>query len=190
MKRETYGAPYIQYSALWYHTLMDTAVYEKLLQASIRFVSYRPRSEKEIRDFLETKLKRWKTFGGTVVQKVVDRLAELGYVDDAKFAAWWIEQRQTFKPKGMRLIIQELKAKGISREFLEDVVCQFSSDRNKVDKLLDEAKAARGAVQKKLLLWQKLPLLVRKKKLFDFLSRRGFSWDTISRVIDEVAGKE
>ena len=169
---------------------MDTTVYEKLLQASIRFVSYRPRSEKEIRDFLKKKLSRWKVFGGTVADKVIARLTELGYVDDAKFAAWWIEQRQTFKPKGMRSIIQELKAKGISKEFLEEVVGQFSPDRDRIDKLLDEIELAKRAVQKKLILWQKLPALERKKKLFDFLSRRGFSFDTVSRVIDEVAGKE
>ncbi|KKU95814.1 MAG: Regulatory protein RecX [Candidatus Gottesmanbacteria bacterium GW2011_GWA1_48_13] len=162
---------------------MDTnPTYERLLGASIRFVSYRPRSEKEIRNFLQKKLTRWKIFGGTVVQKVADRLAELGYLDDAKFAAWWVEQRQTFKPKGMRLITQELKAKGVDLR-------QFSSDRGKID-MIDEIEAAKRAVQKKLTLWEKLPTLDRKKKLSDFLSRRGFTYDTVERVIDSVAKKE
>ncbi len=149
---------------------MDTTVYEKLLQASIRFVSYRPRSEKEIRDFLKKKLTRWKVYGGTVVQKVLDRLKELNYVDDAKFAAWWVEQRSTFKPKGKRLIKLELKAKGVKDSIVETI---------------DERELAQRAIQKKLILWQKLPDLERKKKLFDFLSRRGFSTDTIYRIIDE-----
>ena len=147
---------------------MDTnPTYERLLGASIRFVSYRPRSEKEIRNFLQKKLTRWKIFGGTVVQKVADRLAELGYLDDAKFAAWWVEQRQTFKPKGKRLIMQELKAKGVG---VEDVYIAQ-----------DEIEAARRAVQKKLTLWEKLSTLDRKKKLSNFLTRRGFAYDTIEQ---------
>lgn len=169
---------------------MDTTVYEKLLAASIRFVSYRPRSEKEIRDFLKKKLKKWKVFGAAVVDKVIARLTELGYVDDAKFAAWWAEQRRTFKPKGIRLITQELMAKGISRELIEEVVCQFSSDRDQNDKLLGEVDMARRAAQKRLALWQKLPSLARKRKIFDFLNRRGFTSDTVYRIIDELMQKE
>lgn len=169
---------------------MDTTVYERLLAASLRFVSYRPRSEKEIRDFLANKLKRWKVFSGTVVDKVIARLTELSYVDDAKFVVWWIEQRQTFKPKGVRLIAQELKSKGINRELIDEVVCQFSSDRGQNDKQQSEVDAAHRAVQKKLSHWSKLPILEQKKKLFDFLYRRGFDMDTAQRVIDEVTEKE
>ncbi len=161
---------------------MDTSVYEKLLQASIRFISYRPRSEKELRDFLSKKLARWKVAGSGLITKVIERMRELDYVDDAKFTAWWVEQRQTFKPKGMRLITQELKAKGIDLR-------QFFRDRGQID-TLDEVEIAQRALKKKLALWMKLPSLERKKKLFDFLSRRGFSSDTIFRVIDEIEKKE
>ncbi len=155
---------------------MDTTEYEKLLQAAIRFVSYRPRSEKEIRDFLKKKLKKWKVFGAAAVDKVIARLTELGYVDDAKFAAWWVEQRQTFNPKGKRLIAHELKAKGVG---LDDV-----------NIAVDEVEAARQAVQKKLSLWEKLPSLEQKKKIYAFLGRRGFDGETIGSIIDEIAGKE
>lgn len=169
---------------------MDTTVYEKLLNAGIRFISYRPRSEKEIRDFLKKKLTRWKIYGGTVVDKVIDRFTELGYVDDAKFAAWWVEQRRTFRPKGIRIITQELKAKGIRRETLEDVVCQSHPDRDQNDKQLSEVDLARRAVQKKLAMWQRLPLLEQKKKIYAFLGRRGFDGETISSVIDDITEKE
>ncbi|MBI5619346.1 regulatory protein RecX [Candidatus Gottesmanbacteria bacterium] len=171
---------------------MDTTVYEKLVNAGIRFISYRPRSEKEIRDFLKKKLNRWKVFGGTVADKVIARLTELDYVDDAKFAAWWVEQRQTFRPKGIRLIKQELRAKGIgmdiAEELMQDLSSQSSDGRSQID--YREKELASNAVRKKLDLWQKLPSLVKKKRIYDFLSRRGFAADTIGSIIDELMQKE
>ena len=77
------------------------------------------------------------------------------------------------QPKGMRLIAQELKVKGIDARDLN----------------LDEDVLARHAVEKKLLLWQKLPKLEQKKKIYGFLGRRGFSYTTIASVIDEMLEK-
>lgn len=134
--------------------------YEKLMGAAIRFVSYRPRSEKEIRDFLEKKLQKSHTSAPTLLDKVIARLAELGYVDDAKFAAWWIEQRSGRKPKGAKLVVYELKEKGI----------KVSVERD------EKALAAKALAGKKVL---------DKKKAIDFLMRRGFSWEVSARVVDE-----
>ena len=91
-------------------------MYAKLLESSIRFVSFRPRSEKEFKDFLLKKLQKRKIPNGSIIDRVIFRLRELGYIDDAKFASWWVEQRESHKPKGARLIAWELKAKGISLE--------------------------------------------------------------------------
>lgn len=139
--------------------------YQKLLEASFRFLSFRPRSEKEVQDFLKKKTPDTK-----LRDRVINRLHELGYLDDAKFTKWWIDQRTAHRPKGARLIAQELKAKGVEAKGIR----------------LDERLLAKQAIAKKLDLWRRLPKLEQKKKLYGFLGRRGFATEVIHRVIDEV----
>lgn len=153
---------------------MDNLYYEKLVNAAIRFVSFRPRSEHELRDFLSKKLTKWKVSGDILKEKVIARMGELGYVDDEKFAQWWVGQRTAFKPKGNRLIKLELKGKGVSEATIASVLVPRGS--------ASLLAAAKEAVAKKLPLWARLPVLERKKKIYDYLGRRGFDSDTISRV--------
>jgi regulatory protein len=153
---------------------MDNPYYERLVNAAIRYVSFRPRSKKELSDFLNKKLTRWKVSGAGLLAKVVTRMEELGYADDEKFAAWWVDQRTTFKPKGNRYIQMELRAKGIS----DDVIASALASRGSVSLL----EAARQAIAKKMPLWAKLPILARKKKIYEYLARRGFDSNTISKV--------
>lgn len=151
----------------------ESHVYEKLIASGLRFVSYRPRSEKEIRDFLTKKLTRSHISAPLILKKVLERLHALGYIDDGKFASWWVDQRTGRKPKGKKLIERELKQKGIDFEVETD------------EKLL-----ASRAIQKKLLVYKNLSPLEKKKKLSDFLYRQGFDWETIGNVIDDVFSKE
>mgnify|MGYP001603399287 CR=1 FL=1 len=148
-------------------------IYQTLLTAAFRFLSFRPRSSKEVDDYLHKKTKK-SYVAPEVYQRVLNRLVDLGYVDDEKFASWWIESRQKTKPRGMRLIKQELKQKGIATDAIENV---------------PEGMIARRAVQKKVDIWKKLPKLEQKKKLYEYLGRRGFSFATIRGVVDEVLGK-
>ncbi len=145
-------------------------LYQKLLDASLHFISFRPRSEKEVRSFLLKKIHKYKAKDEDLLDHVMIRLRELGYIDDEKFTLWWIDQRNSHKPKAARLIAHELKTKGIEVK----------------DFHLDEVDLARRAVAKKLLLWQKLPGLQQKKKIYGFLGRRGFDSETIHRIIDEI----
>lgn len=165
---------------------MDNPYYEKLVNAALRFVSYRPRSEKELNDFLTKKLARWKVAGGLLINKVVNRMRELGYVDDRKFAVWWVDQRMSFKPKGRRFIAMELTRKGISRETIEDVLEAAGGGQ----KTFSELKGAQKAIQRKLVLWARKPIIEQKKKVYTFLAQRGFSSDTIGKIIDEIDKKD
>lgn len=153
---------------------MENPYYEKLVNAAIRFVSFRPRSKKELTDFLNKKLTRWKVSGAGLIAKVIGRMEELGYADDEKFAQWWVDQRTAFKPKGNRYIQMELRGKGVSDAVIASVLALRGSGS-----LL---AAARYAIAKKMPLWAKLPLLVRQKKLYEYLARRGFDSDTIRKV--------
>jgi len=150
-------------------------LYEKLLNAGFRFVSYRPRSVKETTDFLSKKLVRYKTTDTKTLTRVLNRLRELNYLDDRAFAAWWVSQRQQFRPKGWFLILNELRKKGIERSILDGLQEQGG---------ISDEEGATKALAKKRKLWERLPPLTYKKKAYDYLGRRGFDAETIGRVID------
>jgi regulatory protein len=156
---------------------MDASLYESLMRAAYRFVSYRPRSEWEIKDFLQKKLKKWKVAGQASVTKALERMRDLGYVDDHKFVSWWVNQRNEFRPKGRRALVTELLQKGIKRHLIEEVP-------------LNELTGAQKAIKRKLVLWAQKPLIEQKKKVYTFLIQRGFSSDTIRRIIDEIGKKD
>ena len=148
--------------------------YQKLLNVSFRFISYRPRSEKEIRDFLTKKINTWKIFGPGLVDKVVERLGQLGYVDDVKFAQWWVGQRQGRKPKGIPLIKGELLRHGVPRDIIEQVLSS---------QIEDQEVLAKKAIE------LKIRTVKARDKLMAFLMRRGFDSSTARRAIDATIGK-
>ncbi len=158
----------------------QSQVYERLINASIRFVSYRMRSEKEIRDFLAKTLLRHHTTAPSVEAHVIERLTELGYVNDDSFAVWWVGQRTGRKSKGARAIRMELTQKGVDSECIDRAIREgMTGERS-------ERELVKAAILKKRESWSKLPALMRKKKLVDYLSRRGFSSDTIWSVVDDT----
>jgi regulatory protein len=158
---------------------MDDDLYQQLLNAVFRLLSIRPRSIKEIRDYL---IKKTEHTHEDTVDRVIIRLTELGYADDLKFAQWLISQRQGHKPKGNRFVENELKTKGVAPEIITQVI----EDETEIS----QKDLARTAVAKKLTLWSKLPVLERKNKIYGFLGRQGFDSDTIRTVIDEATQKD
>ena len=164
--------------------MAESFVYEKLINASLRYVSFRPRSEKEFRTFLVQKLKKSKTYAAPLVERAIARMRDLGYVDDLKFALWWIEQRQSFKPKGKRLVIAELGAKGVSQDVAQQAYLTLDNS------LTDPFDAAKNILEKKLHSWRLLDSQTQKKKSYDFLYRRGYDADTIGRVVDDLVQKD
>lgn len=164
---------------------MDDEPGKKLTAAAIVFVSYRLRTEKEIRDFLHKKIVRMKLSDPTVADAVVHRLNELGYVNDEQFAADWVASRFRTKQKGSSLLLRELAAKGIAKELAAAVTARaMGSDSGDT-----ERKLAAEALHKKIARWVQLPRLEFRKKAFGYLLRRGFSGSTASHVIDETIEK-
>lgn len=148
--------------------------FQKLLDKSLRLISARPRSEKEIVDYL----KRKKT-DPKLIDEVVDKLKSLGQLDDYAFAVWWVEQRVTFRPKGKIALSMELRQKGVEREIGEKIIAEK----------VDELPLARRAVERKLKIYKNFPPLEFRQKITGFLARRGFSWGTVKEVIDEFCQK-
>lgn len=157
---------------------LTTAEIEKLQQAdelenakqsAIRYIGYRPRSTAEVRTHL-----RQKGFADTAVAQACERLQEVGLLDDAAFAHYWVEQRETFKPRSQMALRQELQQKGVSREIIESVLTT-----------VDETDTARQAAQKQVARWQRLPEAEFKQTLSSYLQRRGFSYDLIKQIVNE-----
>lgn len=143
---------------------------EKARQNALRFVSYRPRSEYEVRTHL-----RRKSFEDDVVDHVVEYLTALDFIDDLAFANYWVEQRETFRPRSRFALSQELRQKGISRELIDSALEE-----------VDESAAARRAVQKRAYHWAGLPEQAYKEKMAGYLQRRGFSYELIRETIEEA----
>ncbi|MEK7580699.1 MAG: RecX family transcriptional regulator [Patescibacteria group bacterium] len=148
-----------------------------LVDRAINFLSFRPRSEKEIKDYLikkistKQKIKFSEAKETKVIEEVINKLKKYNYIDDLEFATWWIESRNANKQKGFKLIKQELTQKGLSREVLE-----------KFEKGQDEVKLALIALSKRESRWKKLDGFSLKKKIYAFLANRGFDYETISEA--------
>ncbi len=155
-------------------------VYEKLIGSALKFISFRPRSAFEIRAFLETKLRRAHITAPLVKEKVIARLTELGYIDDAAFASWWVSQRTGRKPKGETAILLELQRKGIGKEeAVKAVRLMMQGEKS-------ERQLARAFAEKKIISWKHKPAMEQKQKLAQALMRRGFSSEVVWGVVDEV----
>jgi regulatory protein len=139
---------------------------EKAKNVAIGFIEYRPRSIAETRQHLQKK-----EYPDDVIDRVVSRLEAVELLNDATFAQYWVEQRETFKPRSKMALQLELRQKGIDRTLIETAVSE-----------VDELAAATQAAQAKVPRWQNLPKLEFRKKLTGFLQRRGFGYDIIREV--------
>src|SRR3989344_9126843 len=142
--------------------------YEKFYNKTLRFLSYRPRSEKELRD----KLKKKKT-SGEIINKIILRLKENNFINDEEFVKWWIEQRTTFKPRSLRLIKMELKQKGIDAELIDSVI------QNSEFRIQNDLELAKKLIEKKKEKWRNLTREKKFQKLSRFLASKGFNYDII-----------
>ena len=148
--------------------------FQKFYDRTLRLIAARPRSEKEIRDYL----KRKKALP-SLIEKVIKKLIAVKQINDLEFAKWWLEQRSVFRPRGKIALKLELRQKGIDQKLAEKLIT----------KNVDELKLAKKAAQKKLKAFKNLEPLEFRKKMTGFLSRRGFSWETIKKTLENLDQK-
>ncbi len=137
------------------------------LDAAYRYLTYRPRSEAEIKQCLHQR-----GFDGKVVEKTIAELKEQNLIDDIAFAQFWKDNRLSFKPKSKMLIQSELRNKKVAAEIVEQVT-------NDVD---DEDNAYKlGCGRMHALVHLDYPDFYRR--LSSYLGYRGFSYEVIRRTI-------
>ncbi len=159
--------------------MLDSSdLFEKYLNKAFHFLSFRPRSEKEVRDSL---LK--KKAPPEIIERVIASLKEHKFLNDEDFARWFIDNRLRFNPKGLRVIKMELKQKGIDREIIDTAVDNLSKDVGG-DAPNSDLESAKRLVEKKMPRYKGMERQVIYQKLGAFLARRGFNWDIIKASID------
>ncbi|MBN3038875.1 MAG: regulatory protein RecX [Candidatus Omnitrophica bacterium] len=146
--------------------------FNKAKAASLRLLAYRQRSVKEIKDRLKKK-----GFSDLVINKTVEYLTALNYLDDREFARFWIQDRIRTRPQGMSLLRYQLRQKGISREIIKESLSEYAGD-------YDEYEAAKKLVALRSRRYRGLDPQKSKRRLYDYLCRRGFSQDVISQAIE------
>jgi regulatory protein len=143
---------------------------EKAYQQALKFLSYRPRTETEVRRNLEQH-----DIAEEVIIEVIDRLRRSGLVDDARFAQAWSENRSEFRPRSRKALAFELRQHGLDGEAIE----QALSD-------LDDGELAYRAAIKQSRKLNNLEWPDFRRKLSDFLARRGFHYEVIVPVVKRV----
>jgi len=143
---------------------------ERAYEGALNFLSYRPRSRAEVAQRLEQK-----GFSETAITAVTERLCQSKLLDDRAFAQYWISNREQFKPRGEHALRHELWQKGIDDSIVDALLAE-----------VDEAEGAYRAAAKRLPRWKRLPANVRRRKMGDYLRRRGFGYAIIEQVWERL----
>jgi regulatory protein len=156
--------------------LLSSDEIARAIEAALNFLAYRPRSEREVRDRL-----RRGAFNADTVDRVIARLYEWRYLDDADFARRWVENRTEQRPRGRRLLQQELRQKGIDAETAREVIA---------DADLDEAAAAEALARRRAPSYAGEDPAVIRRRLAAYLARRGYDYDVVRIALDRALGED
>lgn len=173
-------------------SLRRASEFGKLYQRALEYALLRPHSQKEMRDYLKKKtlnkavrVKNQKTgeyqtkqkegFDASLVEPVLARLVERGYVDDERFAKLWIENRSIRKGISQKKLRLELQSKGISQDIIDTCLSEGARD---------ERKELKKVIAKKA---KKYP---DEQKLIQYLLRQGFNYSDVLEALSAVSSSE
>ena len=142
-------------------------------QCALRFLKIRPRSVAELKSKLEIK-----GFEAQEISQTLQWLQGLRLLDDRAFTKSWIQYRLA-RPFGFRRIILELKTKGVAPDIIEEEIGHFKED-------VDEGKTALEIASRRWKKFQGVEPTKKKKRICDFLLRRGFAPDVVMKVIKKL----
>ena len=143
---------------------------ERAFQQAMLFLSYRARSESEIRQNL-----RKHEIPDEVIEQTLERLRQNGLANDGQFARAWVENRSAFRPRSRRMMAMELRQKGLN----EEAVTSAMED-------VDDGALAYEAALTRALRFKDLEWIEFRKKLAEVLARRGFSYSVIAPVVTRI----
>ena len=133
------------------------------------------------RSELHRKLTR-QEYGEAVINAVLDDLVRLGYVDDERFAKTKALSAAQYKHHGRRRAFMELRKAGVTGEVADKALDDVYSEH-------DGTAVARQLAEKQAARLKKLDPVVARRRLVGMLQRRGFDYESIKPVVDEVLGR-
>ncbi len=157
--------------------IASTEEVQKALDSALGLLEVRARAKREI----ETRLAQ-KGIEEDIIAQVIAKLVRLELIDDAQFAAQWVEAKTRVggnRPVGRRRLSSELYAKGVAKEQIASAVEVVTNDA--------EMALARAAAAKKVrgVPTDRDALQKERQKLMGFLQRRGFGWEVVKQVTRE-----
>ncbi len=144
--------------------------FQRCLNAAVHYLSYRPRSEAELRKRLQQR-----SFDSDNVAAVITRLKEQGLVDDMAFAQFWKDNRESFSPRSQWLTKLELKRKGVASDIIDQAV-----------DAIDDDDSAYRAVRSKARGLPYSDEQIFRRRLGEYLKRRGFSYGVIEHAVERM----
>lgn len=151
--------------------LVELSGYGKMLDRAYNYLSYRPRSSKEVKDHLVKK-----GCDQPTISKIIAALQEQKLLDDKNFAEIWVSERRQFQLKSRRQLEYELRQKGIEKEVIDASLSEISNDDTSTIKELVERKS-----------------LINKygsqEKLIKYLGSKGFSYNDIRAALEQLEHK-
>jgi regulatory protein len=140
---------------------------------ALKFLSFSRRTEKQVKEKLQKK-----GFEEKTIKATIDKLKKFDLINDLEFATSWVKDRLAFKPRGKRLLKQELWKKGIKKDIIEHVtekLCQ------------NEDKSALELVEKIKKRYKNLEPKVAKRRMYNLLLRRGFSYEISRQALAQLS---
>lgn len=148
--------------------ILDTEVYSAARNAAVSFLAMKLRTSSEVSQKLSDM-----GYEEATIERVVDNLKEINYIDDYNYACKYISEKSKLKPKSMKLLSMELSQRGIPDYIISSAFDEFE---------LDEGEVALELLRKKYSKYSEFDeKLVNKMKAF--LVSRGFSYSQISKAI-------
>lgn len=164
--------------------------FDTLYLRALKYLNFRPRSEREMRNYLTEKLtgvgrskRELDDSEKGLIDLIIHKLKQQKFLNDVEFARMWVRSRTSYKPKGERLIRLELKQKGINQDIVDEVF-QDSEFR-----LLTDLDLALEILTKRKKKYEGMERQERFNKAGSMLARRGYDLDIILKAIDQVFGK-
>jgi regulatory protein len=139
-------------------------------QQALKLISYRPRSEKEVRQNLNKH-----SIPTSIIEDTIDRLKTNGLIDDEKFALQWVENRIDFRPRSRHMLSFELKQKGITSEIIGQTLADIDEDELVY---LTAVKQSRRFIH--------LDKSEFNRQLGRYLLRRGFTYEVIAPALVKI----
>ena len=140
----------------------------------LRYLSYKPRTERELVLYLKRK-----EFSQLISDRVLERIKDLGFIDDISYARQYTQELINKGQDGTSKILNKLIKRGINPELAKNMIEELTTEDNEFQRALTLA-------EKKLPSYKKYEFLIQKKKINDFLIRKGFRFDAVNQALQEV----